>query len=469
MSMKIYNALLLFLLLLFISFSQESFKIELEFGCNLISIPLKEFKIKENTCNIRNVLKFNPKKERWEFEKLDNLEAGKGYFICVENEKCEITIEGDTISEMSLQLFKGQNYVGFPFDISLEKLREKCKSIEGAFAYEGRKVLKQTNKFEKGRGYLLFLSSDCNLQLSSQDAVTFPSQKKSKIRVQILNTEDKYFRYLGISVNKELGNDWWSTGEYTCIGLVMPAEIGKEYVCTVDEEIQSVSVSISSHNNVKWKIRVIYDGNSYECEVDRYTRCPIPGQKPSKEPNIVRVQILNTEDKYFRYLGISVNKELGNNWWSTGEYTCNYVVSRHDLGDEYVCTVDEEIQSVSVSISSHNNVKWKIRVIYDGNSYECEVDRYTRCPDQQQPPSPEDLAKAPIVLNLKRGWNLISNPTDSEISIEDLRNFGCSVRRSFIYYDPETREWKRTTKMLPDDKGYFVYLNNECTIYLSPS
>ncbi|MEM5806439.1 MAG: hypothetical protein QXO07_01565 [Candidatus Aenigmatarchaeota archaeon] len=87
---------------------------------------------------------------------------------------------------------------------------------------------------------------------------------------------------------------------------------------------------------------------------------------------------------------------------------------------------------------------------------------------QPQPPH-EALAIAPIVLNLKKGWNLISNPTDLEISIEDLRNFGCSVRGSFIYYDPETREWKRTTKMLPDDKGYFVYLNNECTIYLSPS
>ncbi|MEM4959877.1 MAG: hypothetical protein QXX12_08430, partial [Nanopusillaceae archaeon] len=63
---------------------------------------------------------------------------------------------------------------------------------------------------------------------------------------------------------------------------------------------------------------------------------------------------------------------------------------------------------------------------------------------------------AEIPIALKRGWNLISNPTDSGISIEDLRNFGCSVRGSFIYYDPETREWKRTTKMLPDDKGYFV-------------
>ncbi|MEM4772506.1 MAG: hypothetical protein QW648_00655, partial [Nanoarchaeales archaeon] len=79
------------------------------------------------------------------------------------------------------------------------------------------------------------------------------------------------------------------------------------------------------------------------------------------------------------------------------------------------------------------------------------------------------LAPFPISINLKKGWNLISNPTDLEISVEDLKNFGCSIKGKLIYYDSETKKWVRTDKMLPNDKGYWIYLNNECSITLVPS
>ncbi|MEM5820360.1 MAG: hypothetical protein QW678_01785, partial [Candidatus Aenigmatarchaeota archaeon] len=103
----------------------------------------------------------------------------------------------------------------------------------------------------------------------------------------------------------------------------------------------------------------------------------------------------------------------------------------------------------------------------------CSTPSPTPSPTPGEGGSPGDrhkfLAPFPISINLKKGWNLISNPTDSEVSVEDLKNFGCSIKGKLIYYDSETKKWVRTDKMLPDDKGYWIYLNNECSITLVPS
>jgi hypothetical protein len=105
----------------------------------------------------------------------------------------------------------------------------------------------------------------------------------------------------------------------------------------------------------------------------------------------VKVKILGTEDPYSRYLGIMINQQLENNWWSMKKYTCNFIVSKDDIGKEFTCEVpkEETFSSAQVSISSASFFPWKINVTYpDGKEFTCEVDRNSRCPLPSVPSQP---------------------------------------------------------------------------------
>jgi hypothetical protein len=105
----------------------------------------------------------------------------------------------------------------------------------------------------------------------------------------------------------------------------------------------------------------------------------------------VKVKILSTEDSYSRYLGIMINQQLENNWWSMKKYTCNFIVLKEDIGKEFTCEVpkEETFSSAQVSISSASFFPWKINVTYpDGKEFTCEVDRNSRCPLPSAPAQP---------------------------------------------------------------------------------
>ncbi|MGC9079909.1 MAG: hypothetical protein ACP5G1_04185, partial [Nanopusillaceae archaeon] len=135
------------------------------------------------------------------------------------------------------------------------------------------------------------------------------------------------------------------------------------------------------------------NGTSFTCVVDRYTVCP-PGYNITNtaEKNIknvtnnqskVIVKILNTNDTYLRYLGISINSPLSPGWWKNGNYTCNYVVDPYfDIKSTFVCDVpDKTFNYAQASVSSDAGYMWQIELIYpNGTSFTCVVDRYTVCP-----------------------------------------------------------------------------------------
>ncbi|MEM5827961.1 MAG: hypothetical protein QW197_00415 [Candidatus Aenigmatarchaeota archaeon] len=66
-----------------------------------------------------------------------------------------------------------------------------------------------------------------------------------------------------------------------------------------------------------------------------------------------------------------------------------------------------------------------------------------------------------VVIYLKKGWNMISNPSDKPITLEDFRKSGCNIRSIWKY---ENKKWQRPTEISNDAKGYFVYATNDCVL-----
>lgn len=95
----------------------------------------------------------------------------------------------------------------------------------------------------------------------------------------------------------------------------------------------------------------------------------------------VKVKILDTNDPYPRWLGIAINKPLGDIWWKTKDYTCNYLIDGWDVGKEFECKFTGSFDFAEASVSSDAGYTWKIRITYpNGSSFECVVDRRLRCP-----------------------------------------------------------------------------------------
>ena len=108
---------------------------------------------------------------------------------------------------------------------------------------------------------------------------------------------------------------------------------------------------------------------------------PTPVKTPIKiESSAVTVKILKTNDDYARYLGIAINQHLPHAWWKSGSYTCNYVVSRYDVGKTFKCYTNEPIKYVEASVSSFLNYTWTIEVtLPNGKSKICTVNANTKC------------------------------------------------------------------------------------------
>lgn len=329
-----------FLSLIYISFSEEII-INLKNGWNLVSIPLKEgYKVKSSDCEsflifslekpqlpketekkiyvfMINVeenckIKFEGEEMEWilclkkgwnvfqiigeagkleagnckvidiyVFENVEKMEVGKGYWIYSDKE-CKIILEGEIATEVNLNLKKGVNLFSLPFPTSFEVfsriLKKECQAdLEGIYEYDAsEKLWKFSSNIEPTKGYYLLINKDCSIKLDLNKIREEESRLKDakKIIVKILDTKDNYSRYLGIAINKKLGNNWWISGEYTCNYLVLPG-ISAEYTCIIEEEFKSAEVSVSSIKDFTWKIEVTYpDGKSYSCEVYRETRCP---------------------------------------------------------------------------------------------------------------------------------------------------------------------------------------------------
>ncbi|MEM4523045.1 MAG: hypothetical protein QW738_07550 [Nitrososphaeria archaeon] len=99
----------------------------------------------------------------------------------------------------------------------------------------------------------------------------------------------------------------------------------------------------------------------------------------------VKVKILDTDDPYLRWLGIAINKPLSDNWWKTRDYTCNYLINRSDVGEEFECKFTGSFSFAEASVSSDAGYTWNISITYpNGSSFECVVDRRLRCPVRER-------------------------------------------------------------------------------------
>lgn len=101
--------------------------------------------------------------------------------------------------------------------------------------------------------------------------------------------------------------------------------------------------------------------------------------KPTKR-YAVTVKILGTNNIYTRCLGIAINSHLKDRWWKNEGYTCNFIISRYDIGREFKCYSDEPIKYAEVSVSAFANYTWTIEVMLpNGKSKICTVNVHTRC------------------------------------------------------------------------------------------
>ena len=209
---------------------------------------------------------------------------------------------------------------------------------------------------------------------------------------------------LGIATNSRLTRDWWVTRNYTCNHYVSPVvDSGNTFCCTSPGRITHGEASVSSDMGRKWTVRVTYpNGTNSTCLVDRYSVCPYaptsllnttqpnsttnvtqpaPSTGVNQTQNCLRVKLISSTDIYLRYLGVAVNSKLSQNWWNTGNYTCNTVVGpAYDKGKDYCCSVNGAISSGEASVSADVGYKWTIAVTRpDGVNKTCTIDRYTTC------------------------------------------------------------------------------------------
>ncbi|MFH7904013.1 MAG: hypothetical protein QW409_03645 [Candidatus Aenigmatarchaeota archaeon] len=78
--------------------------------------------------------------------------------------------------------------------------------------------------------------------------------------------------------------------------------------------------------------------------------------------------------------------------------------------------------------------------------------------------------KDEIAILLKKGWNLISNPSDNEITFEKIREEGCFIDNKFYSFNSTSKSWNIENKILPDSRGYWIYVTSgECVLNLKIS
>ncbi|MEM5820359.1 MAG: hypothetical protein QW678_01780, partial [Candidatus Aenigmatarchaeota archaeon] len=165
MVLKFNNVLFIWFILsliLIICFS-ESIQLNLNEGWNLISIPFRNYIIRFNDCEIKVIYSYENGK--WKKIDINNLEIGKGYWIRVTN-SCSLILKGEEETKFELNIVKGWNLVGFPFDILVKDLLEKYGNrITRIYSFENGKwkILNRSDRLEIGKGYWIYVTSSFKL------------------------------------------------------------------------------------------------------------------------------------------------------------------------------------------------------------------------------------------------------------------------------------------------------------------
>ncbi|MEM5828395.1 MAG: hypothetical protein QW197_02745 [Candidatus Aenigmatarchaeota archaeon] len=139
--------------------------LELNRGWNMISIPVKNFKINNTDCLISSIWTYEDNKWR-KLSKLEDAESGKGYFIYTRND-CSIGLEGDLLDEdRNIKIKRGWNLFGVGGkEISFSELKKQCDGIRVAYIYEKGKWIKNPEKLEVGKAYWIYSRTECDIKV----------------------------------------------------------------------------------------------------------------------------------------------------------------------------------------------------------------------------------------------------------------------------------------------------------------
>lgn len=179
--------------------------------------------------------------------------------------------------------------------------------------------------------------------------------------------------------------------------------------------------------------------------------------------HLVKVKIIDTNDIYLRYLGISVDQKLPDKWWLSKNYTCNFLVTPEDKGKEFLCYADSIPLYAMASVSSFANYAWKIQVTIPsfglGNhSFTCLVNNKVRCPAEyvncvrKAPSLSVDLHKPteniapgeeiPVTIRIKSNDAGVCGPAIVSLCLQPVRTNYYQINPQFIPYEDPDIDYK---------------------------
>lgn len=132
---------------------------ELKSSCSLVEI---EFEETEKTCLIGTW------DQSGDYICADHLEAGKGYFVSLEEGKsCEVPLEGQEIERGSINLHEGWNAIGANGDVSVSQAKASCELITiYFFDDEGRFGTFEGDILKEREGYLAYTEEACTIDIA---------------------------------------------------------------------------------------------------------------------------------------------------------------------------------------------------------------------------------------------------------------------------------------------------------------